>query len=117
MPTFSQIFAAIDHSAFESSDSERSVFQLFYDSRLVRNGSNALFFALVSKGGDGHRFIPELVKRGVNQWIISDPNWVEWLVAQKGQNWILVPDSLKALQQVAAWHRSLFSIPILGITG
>lgn len=117
MPTFSQIFTAIDHSAFESSDSERSVFQLFYDSRLVRNGSNALFFALVSKGGDGHRFIPELVKRGVNQWIVSDPNWAEWLGAQKGQNWILVPDSLKALQQVASWHRSLFSIPILGITG
>ena len=32
-------------------------------------------------------------------------------------NIILVKDSLVALQQLAAWHRKQFSLPVIGITG
>lgn len=37
--------------------------------------------------------------------------------AYPGAQFILVKDTLKALQQVAAWHRKQFSIPVIGITG
>lgn len=117
MHTFFQVLSVIDQIDHCVSNPDRSVLQLFYDSRLVRNGSKALFFALVGNGGDGHRFIPELAERGVNQWVISDPVWAEWLKNQKNHNWILVKNPIQALQALAAWHRNFFSVPVLGITG
>lgn len=118
MHTFYQTTSAIEHLEAQVSDAERSVFQLFYDSRLVINGSGGMFFAFSGNATDGHEFIPELSKRGVNQWVISDKKWGNWLKESKGNhNWILVESPIKALQQLAAWHRTYFSLPVIGITG
>ena len=37
--------------------------------------------------------------------------------AYEGANFLVVDDTLKALQTLAAHHRSKFGIPIVGITG
>ncbi len=93
------------HTSFED---------LVTDSRKLTHPEVSLFFALKGERHDGHRFIPELVAQGVRNFVISDyrPAY-DALEA----NFIQVPDALIALQQLAAFHRKHFPIPVIGITG
>lgn len=87
---------------------------LITDSRRYYSPAVSLFFALKGPRQDGHRFVAELYARGVRNFVISNPvNTADYPEA----NWLLVPDTLAALQQLAAWHRQQFSIPVIGITG
>lgn len=99
------------------SDGQREVLQLFYDSRTILNGSGGVFFALKSQRQDGHNFIPEVWEKGVSQWVISNEHWANWLNEKGEQNWILVPDVLSALQELAIWKRKKIEVPVVGITG
>jgi Alr-MurF fusion protein len=87
---------------------------LLIDSRKVYSSSTSLFFALKGSRRDGHQFISELYKRGVHNFVISDvvdvPGFPE-------ANFILVTDTLEALQRLAGFHRKRFHIPVIGITG
>ncbi|NDF97704.1 MAG: bifunctional UDP-N-acetylmuramoyl-tripeptide:D-alanyl-D-alanine ligase/alanine racemase [Chitinophagia bacterium] len=93
---------------------DHEVEHLLLDSRKAYLPSTSLFVALVSARRNGHDFIGELYERGVRSFIISQP--VEASVFSDA-NFIRVPDTLQALQQLAAHHRSRFSIPVIGITG
>lgn len=88
---------------------------LLTDSRLVFTPGESLFFALVTKNNDGHKFIEDLYNQGVRNFIVSKilPEWDEYTDA----NFLLVADTLAALQKVAAFHRKHFDIPVIGITG
>jgi len=90
----------------------KSVTDLLIDSRLLINPDNCLFIALVTRKNDGHHYIMEAFEKGVRNFMISDPSF-----APKGSNTILVPDTLVALQKMAAHHRRSFNIPVIGITG
>ena len=87
---------------------------LVYDSRRIQQPSSSLFFALRTAHNDGHRFIPDAYKKGVRNFVVS-----ENINAQGLQNAtiILVSDTLLALQNLAAFHRSHFHFPVIGITG
>lgn len=87
---------------------------LLLDSRKVYSPAVSLFFALKGPRRDGHQFIPELYKKGVRNFVVSksiDPH------LYPEANFLLVDDTLKALQQLAAWHRGQFAVPVIGITG
>ncbi len=87
---------------------------LLTDSRRLVFPATTLFFAMRSEQRDGHVFIAELYQRGVRNFV------VELLFDQitfADANFIVVTDSLAALQQLAAHHRSLFNYPVIGITG
>lgn len=87
---------------------------LLLDSRKIYSPTSSLFFAIKGIRRDGHHFIPELYKRGVRNFVISQEiNTEEYPEA----NFFLVRDTLDALQQLAAHHRQHFSIPVIGITG
>lgn len=81
------------------------------------NGYAGVFFALPGAGREGHQFIPELMEKGVNQWVISDSSWVPFLEKSGGQNWLLVENTGVTLRKVAELHREQFKIPVIGITG
>lgn len=87
---------------------------LLLDSRKVYSFASSLFFAIEGVRRDGHQFIPELYKRGIRNFIISRK-------IETGEypdaNFLLVNDTVIALQQLAAHHRQQFSIPVIGITG
>lgn len=117
MHTFSELFSDIHFLQSQIAEQERPVHQLYYDSRLVLNGHSGVFFALKGNGRDGHHFIPELMEKGVNQWIITDPDWARVLQSNPDQNWILVDDALLVLQRAAAKHRAQFQGKVIGITG
>jgi len=117
MISFLDLQSILFWKSFEAQQGERPVNQLYYDSRLIVNGSEGVFFALNTERSDGHAFIPQAYEKGIRQWVISDPNWENWLRAKGDQNWVLVDEVLDSLQQLAAWQRKQFTGPVLGITG
>lgn len=91
---------------------EFTVDSISIDSRSSLNNSGTLFFALVGPNADAHEFIPELLEKGVRFFVVSKvPSH------QKKGYFFLVENTTTALQKLAAWHRSTFNFPIIGITG
>lgn len=87
---------------------------LLTDSRRIAFPSTSLFFALHSPRRDGHQFIDELYNQGIRNFVVKK----EKDFAKYGEaNFLIVDNSLAALQSLAAWHRSHFSYPVIGITG
>ena len=90
------------------------VTDLVYDSRKIARPESSLFFALVSDRRNGHDFISEAYAAGVRAFVVSRPIHPD---SYPDATFILVPDTLDALQQLAAYHRAQFTIPVIGITG
>ena len=88
---------------------------LLTDSRSLCFPEETLFFALKTTRNDGHRYIDDLYRRGVRNFVVSNsPNLGG---AYKDANFLVVPSPLAALQRLAERHRDEFDIPIVGITG
>ena len=88
---------------------------LSFDSRTILSGKETLFFALKSDRNDGHHFIEDAIAREVNSFVVEDlPSKT---ISNAGVQFIVVKDSLAALQKLAAFHRQRFKYPVIGITG
>lgn len=85
------------------------------DSRTLSNAGNTLFVAIAGPRHDGHRFVENLYAQGVRCFLVQrsyQPN------APMPEATLLRCESpLRALQQLAAFHRRRFGYPIVGITG
>lgn len=88
---------------------------LLIDSRKIVFPDTSLFFAISGPRRDGHQFIKEAYERGIRHFVVQKGYTPPEGVA--GAIFLEVPDVLEALQQLAAHHRSRFSIPVIGITG
>jgi len=75
----------------------------------------ALFVAIKGSRSDGHDFIPQLVKQGVRNFLVTDTKHCEDLA--QSANFIVVKDVVAAVQSIAKKHREHFSIPIIGVAG
>ena len=87
---------------------------LITDSRKIVDPEHSLFFAIKGERHDGHLYIADLYAQGVRNFIVSDEAVAEQLPQA---NFILVISPLNAMQQLAAWHRGKFSVPVIGVTG
>lgn len=96
---------------------EGTVKWLLTDSRSLGFPEETLFFALVTGRGDGHRYISELYSRGVRHFVVSVCPSNEQTQAMPEANFLVVDDTLIALQLLAEKHRAQFDIPVVGITG
>jgi alanine racemase len=83
------------------------------DSRSLQNGPSTLFFAIVGPNNDAHTYVAELVAKGVRNFVVTHA--VEGF--EDKANFLIVKDTLDSLQLFAAYHRSLFDFPVIGITG
>jgi len=83
------------------------------DSRSLQNGENTMFFAISGPNNDGHTYINELIDKGVRHFVVT---YIPETVTGKA-NFLVVENTLEALQKFAAYYRSLFDFPIIGITG
>lgn len=93
---------------------------LLIDSRSLCFPDETLFFALKTEKNDGHKYIEELYRRGVRNFVVEDiPLSVSSVAAGAlgGCNFLVVKSPLQALQDLAAYHRSKLNIPVIGITG
>jgi alanine racemase len=95
-------------------DTEANIGWLLTDSRSLCFPEETLFFALRSQRNDGHRYIAELYRRGVRNFVVED---VPEDIAYKDCNFMKVVSPLESLQRLAERHRDEFDIPIVGITG
>ena len=94
-------------------DAETTIGWLLTDSRSLCFPEQTLFFALRTKRNDGHKYIDELYRRGVRNFVVESlPQTV-----CPDANYLKVPSPLAALQRLAERHRDEFNIPIVGITG
>lgn len=89
------------------------VTRLLTDSRSLSFPEETLFFAIKTRHGDGHRYVEDLHGRGVRNFVVSNMEYAKIPNA----NFIVVNDTLAALQNLAAYHRSKYDIPVVGITG
>lgn len=90
---------------------------LLFDSRLLVSPESTLFFALRGKRNDGHKYIKELYDKGVRAFVVDNNTSSITISSCNKATFIVVKDSLKALQKIASYHRSNYNIPIIGITG
>ncbi|HIE15763.1 MAG TPA: bifunctional UDP-N-acetylmuramoyl-tripeptide:D-alanyl-D-alanine ligase/alanine racemase, partial [Bacteroidales bacterium] len=84
------------------------------DSRIFSPAENGLFVAIRGKHHDGHDYIEEISRKQISCFMVNQipPNLLGY-----GNNYIVVKDTLAALQKWAAYHRSQFKYPVIGITG
>ncbi|MCR5004365.1 MAG: UDP-N-acetylmuramoyl-tripeptide--D-alanyl-D-alanine ligase [Clostridiales bacterium] len=86
------------------------------DSRKIMLGS--LFIPIIGERVDGHDFIEKAFSQGATCALIREDH----LMAHEDQlpyckALIVVQDTEAALEDMAAWYRSCFPIPIVGVTG
>jgi Alr-MurF fusion protein len=112
--TIETIAPIVNGRLFMNLPKETEVEELITDSRKIAHAETSLFFALKGDRHDGHRFIDSCIEQGVSNFIVSDFR-EEWKTMNA--NFIVVDDTLDALQQLATNHREQFSIPVVGITG
>ena len=78
---------------------------------------DSLFFALHGERFDGNSYAENALKAGAAAAVVDDPSVAETLRQQWPDRCAEVPDTLAALQELAARHRRELGIPILAITG
>ncbi|MFC7773371.1 bifunctional UDP-N-acetylmuramoyl-tripeptide:D-alanyl-D-alanine ligase/alanine racemase [Flavobacterium sp. GCM10027622] len=90
-----------------------SIENVSIDSRSLQNNNKTLFFALVGPNHDAHVYIDELITKGVHYFVV---NYIPEGLNSRA-NFLVVDNTLKALQDFAAYYRGLFGFPVIGITG
>ena len=110
--TIQQILSQID-ATFYGINQELSIDNISIDSRSLQNNSQTLFFAIIGPNYDSHNFIPDLISQGVQNFVVSslDERWTSQA------NFLVVENTLDALQKFAAFYRKKYTFPIIGITG
>lgn len=88
---------------------------LLTDTRQIIEAETSLFFALGNHPvRNGHQFIATAYKSGIKNFVVTNTfNTANYPKA----NFLKVKNTLLALQQLAAFHRSQFNYPVIGITG
>ncbi len=109
-----QVIADVINGRFQQQADNRALTHLVYDSRKIQFAESSLFFALQVGRGDGHQFLASAYQSGIRNFVVAHAIDT---AALPGSNVIVVDNTLQALQQLAAYHRQHFQIPILGITG
>lgn len=87
---------------------------LLYDSRRLNFIDNTLFFAFKTTNNDGHKYIKELYNKGIRLFICEE---LQELNQFPKAIFLLVKNSLEALQKIAKYKRENFHKEVVAITG
>lgn len=107
--TCRDIYSAVSAVGF-CGNLDETVSDVSIDSRNIPEG--CLFIPIVGERFDGHDFLPDALNKGAKAALSSKE-----AEEADGKTIILVKDTSKALRELAAWYRSHFDIPVVGITG
>ena len=108
----SDIAAALGKAVIRNNAVIRNI---LIDSRNINSPADSVFFAIVGSNHNGHDFIGELYDKGIRTFVLSQPG--DYKKKYPEGNFILVSDTLAALQSLATSHRKKFHIPVIAITG
>ena len=94
---------------------DHPVRSLAFDSRPILSGKETLFFALKNGRNDGHTYITDAYSKEVTSFVVSAlPDRSQ---SPATASYILVENTLTALQALASFHRRRFNYPVTAITG
>lgn len=123
----SEVISSLQPLEVIGTPADQEVSYLLTDSRQLGSSqallpAETLFFALRTAKNDGARYIPDLYARGVRLFVVSSQsversNSNSSLTSLSEAVYIIVDDSLAALQRLAAYVRSQFTGTVIGITG
>ncbi len=85
------------------------------DSRKFSFPGDSLFVAIRGERNDGHKYLSGLFRQQVRNFLVQ--RLPEDISRFQGANFIVVKDTLRALQILTASHRNEFDLPVIGITG
>lgn len=80
------------------------------DTRNIQPGS--IFFALKGQNFNGNQYAAEALEKGAACVVIDEKEF-----AVNSEQYMVVKDSLEALQHLASYHRKFLNIPVIAITG
>jgi len=103
---------------WEARAAKQGIRRLCMDSREVGEGD--LFVAIKGERMDGHEFVLAALKKGAVGALVQDDYRLPPSLPQRGGRkpvLLGVPDTLRAYQQLAAYHRNRFQIPVVAVTG
>jgi alanine racemase len=92
-----------------------SFLSILTDSRTSGFAAQSLFVAVKGERHNGHIYIKELYGQGCRCFLVSEEH--SYYAELKDASFLLVKNTLSALQQLATFKRNLFAIPVVGITG
>jgi len=101
------------HAKRFGDDTKGIIDNISIDSRSLQNNEKTLFFALVGPNNDAHIYISPLIEKGVRHFVVK--HIPEGLSGKA--TFLVVKNTLDALQRFAAQHRSVFKFPVIGLTG
>ena len=114
--TIKDILGAVSEGRLETGDRQnqsrlmgRVITGVSTDTRTLERGD--LFVALQGET-DGHRYVEKALEKGCAAVLISNPQACPREIPA-----VIVEDTLKALQQLAAWYLSRFSLKKIAVTG
>jgi alanine racemase len=114
--TISQLEKLTDGKLINYNAALPSPVYLSLDSRKIIFPSETIFFAIKTQHNNGNAFIESLYKKGVRNFVTNDKNIDVKNISLA--NVIVVKNSVRALQMLAAHYRSQFTqLPVIGITG
>lgn len=107
------IASIVNSVATQIASPDDEIVSLLTDSRRLAQPCGTLFFAIPTTRNSGARYVPALYAAGVRSFVVPKGVDVPYADANVWQ----VPDVVEALQQLAAWRRRQYDIPVIGITG
>jgi len=110
MFTFKEILEATEGKLVQGTGKARA-HSVCIDSRIAKKGD--LFIAIKGDVFDGHDFIDSVVSKGVELIVVHKPV----VVKNPKVNVVQVKDTVRALGDIARFHRLRFKIPVIALTG
>lgn len=111
--TFQKITQIIEGKTLVN-ENNLTITEIAIDSRKILNPYHSIFFAIKGPRNNGHLHIEEAYNKGIRNFIVSE---IIDFSKFPGCCVYVVNDTLAALQTFIAYHRSVFKIPVIGITG
>lgn len=115
MYSLSVIASVVNGQLVSNNETDPEINDILIDSRKLISPSGTLFIALKTIKNDGHKYIPSLYQQGLRYFLVSSlPQDMEHFTEA---HFLVVDDTLTALQHLASDKRKKFDIPVIGITG
>ncbi|MDR1793280.1 MAG: bifunctional UDP-N-acetylmuramoyl-tripeptide:D-alanyl-D-alanine ligase/alanine racemase [Bacteroidales bacterium] len=116
MYTLSQISEIVGGQLIVQNENSHVIVDLAYDSRKTQGKDDVLFFAIKTHKNDGHKYIGDVYEKGIVNFIVRQ-DFKGKIKDYPKANFVIVKDTLSALQSLAKYHRQKFKLPVIGIAG
>ena len=112
---FEDIFILFGQNALHNINNDILINGISIDTRTLSQGN--AFFALKGENSDGHSRVKDAFKLGASLAFVEQNWYLQNKDSIKDLPIIAVKNSYKALGEIANYHRSRFSIPIIAVAG